>query len=476
MRFRRRASLPDTISPEPALRPRPTLALALLVLIPVLISVSSAVLFGRHAGMARGSVFELANLVGPTAQSLLAGGGLTACTEAMGTVGNPICFHAARMPVATAVVALGVRIFGDRYLPVDLFKTLLLLLPVEAAIVLVVHAVGRSPRPLAVWRRGVIYLLLLIPFGMTAFLADVVNMQVEEGYTYSVLALLFAILLFGRVRQRQGLGPPVLFALLADALYLSKSAMLPAAVVLAAVYLWRLRVPRPRLVALTLMLLAPLGWAAWQHHASGRYTLGTSLDGINFHKGNNPEFLGRYPPRAGESLDQYDPGLNRGHSFGDEWSFNDFHQHAAVDFLLAHPDRTAGADLRKIEVIFFSLHKLGSNESGGGMQAIETLGIVLFRLLLFGALLLSGYVLISGRNRVQAAVLLPEGREWRRDRERAAWTFLALVAACVLPYVAGFAYTRHISILIYPSALLCARILLDWPAPVVKAAALAAGC
>ena len=37
--------------------------------------------------------------------------------------------------------------------------------------------------------------------------------------------------------------------------------------------------------------------------------------------------------------------------------------------------------------------------------------------------------------------------------------FLALVAACVLPYLVGFAYTRHASILIYPAVLMCCRLL-----------------
>ncbi len=458
-----RPSLPSThtVSPAPAPTPRPNLALALLLLLPVLLSISAAVLFAQHAGMARLSLFSLANLVGPTAQSLLAGRGLTTCTEAMGTVGNPICFHAARMPVASAVVALGIRIFGDLYLPVDLFKTLLFLLPIEASIALAVLALRRASPPPSAPLRLLLYLLLLLPFAITAFLADVVNLQVEEGYTYSLLALLFAILLFGRVREQRGFGQPVLFALLAGTLYLAKSAMLPAAAVLAVAYLWRLRTPKPRLLALTLMLLAPLGWAAWQHHTSGRYTLGTSLDGINFHKGNNPEFLGRYPPPAGQSLDQYDPELNQGHSFRDEWSFNDFHQHAAVAFLLVHPGTTASADLRKLDVIFFSVHKLGSNESAGSLQTIETLGILLFRLLLFAALLLSGYVLIGRNLRPPAAIPPTRARPSRADRREAAWTFLALVAACSLPYLAGFAYTRHISILIYPSALLCARLVLD---------------
>ena len=55
-------------------------------------------------------LFSMTNLVGPTAQSLLAGDGLTVCTEDMGTRGNPICFHAARMPMSAMVVALGMRL------------------------------------------------------------------------------------------------------------------------------------------------------------------------------------------------------------------------------------------------------------------------------------------------------------------------------------------------------------------------------
>ena len=36
-------------------------------------------------------LFSITNLIGPTAQSLLAGDGLVVCTEDMGTRGNPIC-------------------------------------------------------------------------------------------------------------------------------------------------------------------------------------------------------------------------------------------------------------------------------------------------------------------------------------------------------------------------------------------------
>ena len=126
-------------------------------------------------------------MVGATAKSLLEGGGLTACTEDMGTPGNPICFHSARMPINALVVALGIRMLGDRYLPVALFKTVLLLLPLELAIYLVWRRLLWQHLPHSRWRTAVV-LLLLAPFAIPAFLANVANILVEEGYAYSFLA------------------------------------------------------------------------------------------------------------------------------------------------------------------------------------------------------------------------------------------------------------------------------------------------
>ena len=58
-------------------------------------------------GAEGGSVFDLPYLIGPTAQSFLAGHGFQACSEAMGTEGNPICFSSARMPAATLEKLVG---------------------------------------------------------------------------------------------------------------------------------------------------------------------------------------------------------------------------------------------------------------------------------------------------------------------------------------------------------------------------------
>jgi hypothetical protein len=422
--------------------------LAFLLTIPVILSFAALWAFDRSS--AHNSLYGLSNLIGPTVFSFLHGGGLTVCTDAMGTPTNPICFHAARMPMASLVVALGVRLFGDHFLSVASFKTILLLLPIEAAIFL---AWRRLPRHGI--RRILIVLLLLVPFGLTPLLADVVNMQVEEGYTYSFLTLAVAILFFCMKSPgslKSGLLRAVLFAIAVDGLYLSKSAMLPVALVLTIAFVYQeRRIALQTLLAL-LVVAAPAGWAVHQHHASGKYSVGTSIDGTNLHKGNNDLFLGQYPPQPGDSLDQIDYSLNWNLYFPDEWSFNDYHRTAAFAYMKAHPSRTLWGDLRKLQIIFFAIHKTGSSESHGLMLVVETAGFLLFRALLWIAITLS----IVGILPVRRGSIRPR-RTWAGH----GLIFLALVAACAFPYVLGFAYSRHVSILIYPAVLMCCAVLMD---------------
>jgi hypothetical protein len=308
----------------------------------------------------------------------------------------------------------------------------------------------RMPHILA--RRLAYVLLLLLPFAMTPFLADVVNMQVEEGYSYSMLALALSVLFFAlRPDKPTGFAYAVAFGVAVDGLYLAKSSMAPAVVVLIVGYLLLEKRWLARSIVLALAIAAPLGWVLHQHHASGRYSLGTSLDGINLHKANNPAFLGHYPPPPGDTLDRYDSALNRGQHFANEWSFNDFHQHAAIAYMEGHPGATLTGDVRKFDVLFFSLHKVGSAEPSGLQAKAETAGLLVFRLLLWSAIAGSVYwILMPARKHSDARSLRLTGA-----------IFLAVVAACALPYLAGFAYTRHASILIYPSALLCCRMLAE---------------
>src|SRR5271168_2660984 len=321
----------------------------LLLIIPAVMSLIGV--WSLDHSKAHKPLFSMTNLLGPTTRSLLSGEGLTVCTEDMGTRGNPICFHAARMPMSAMVVALGMQLLGDHYLRVASFKTLLLLLPIELCLYLVWRRLPRSGG-----RRWLVVLLLLAPFAITAFLADVTNILVDEGYSYSLLALAVAVLFFG-CQLRGGLGRAVLFAVALDGLYLSKSGMLPVVIVLTVGFLMMERRVGLRWLVVVLVAVTPMGWALHQHHASGRYSVGTSLDGINLHKGNNAGFLEHYPPPHGDSIDWYDFELNRGLYFSDEWSFNDYHKKAALDYLWAHPRETLKGDLRKLNVLFFAVEK-----------------------------------------------------------------------------------------------------------------------
>ena len=148
-------------------------------------------------------------------------------------------------------------------------------------------------------------------------------------------------------------------------------------------------------------------------------------------------------------MDWYDFELNRGLYFGDEWSFNDYHQRAALDYLRGHPRETLEGDVRKLNVLFFSLEKYGGTASHSITRMIEDAGMLAFRLALWTAILCAIYLVFRAR-----------GVE-RRPLRVAAAVFLAVVAACALPYVAGFAYTRHVSVLIYPAALFCCRMLCE---------------
>ena len=131
--------------------------------------------------------------------------------------------------MTATVVALGMRLFGDHYLRVACFKTLLLLLPIELCIYLVWLRM-----PLSGMRRLLIAVLLLAPFVITAFLADVTNILVDEGYSYSLLAVAVGLLFLGWEvwPAGWGVGRTVLFVAAVDGLYLSKSGMLLAVIAL----------------------------------------------------------------------------------------------------------------------------------------------------------------------------------------------------------------------------------------------------
>lgn len=384
------------------------------------------------------TLFDLQNLIGPTAKSLTEGHGLEGSLS-VGSLGDPITFRSGRMPMAPVVVALLSGTLGAAHiLLASLIKATLFMAPLWAAMRLVLRRVAPGAQ-------GRAAALLLAPFAITAFLADVANLQVEEGYAFSILAYALALVLFpdpGAEAARPYRRATLLGLSLAG-LFLTKSSLVLVAAVLGVAYLVQQRSRGPRLVAACLLLSAMLGWGLFQKSASGHFALGTSLDGINFHKGNHERFAELYPPRPGENLDGYDAVLAHGHLYVDEWDYDASNKAEAVAYMRENPGQTLRNDASKAFQYFVSVSKSGSMESTGAMRFVETVGYVLFRLGLLAATVLSLRAIGTDRS---------PGRF-------AGWIFLGVSFFGALPYLLGFAYTRHASVLIYPVVLLLCRAL-----------------
>ena len=394
-------------------------------------AVSAAfVLRGFHS-MQLGS---LANLMGPLSENLAHGRGFVVCTDAMAAAGDVICSHASRMPLPPLFLAGSIRIFADHYLPVEMAKIALVLLPVAAAVALATERFrNESTASIRILVLALLFLSLVLP----TQLIDVVNMQVEEGYSFCLLTYAVAVLLFAFRHRSLSWRSAILFALSILALYLTKSSMIAVAAFLVFLFCIQINDRWKRAAVLLLVACGPVGWGLYTLQATGRFSVGTSLDGINLHKGNYLQFLDRYPPAGDEGMDRYDSSLSEGKYFTNEWAFNAFHMHAAESYMRANPARTAYADWRKGWVFFLSIRKIGSEPYSGWLKVAADTGMVLFRLLLWAACAVALFALIRG----------PAAARW------AAITYLGTVCAVAAPYVAGFALTRHAGVLVLPSAL-----------------------
>ena len=217
----------------------------------------AAVLYGHNKG-------TLENALGygvlPATQSLLQGRGLTICSSELAkTPGNPLCFHAARMPMAEWVMAAAIETVGPHLWRVMLLKMVLLLIPLGAAIYIVVRR--RSGRRL---RATIVATLLLAPFTMMPFLMQVVRLDYEEAYSYGFVALAFALALHidrtSRLLQRHSYWMAALAGSCAACVYLAKSSMILFAGTFSLLYLRRLPNRGAKLLMLALSLSATAGW------------------------------------------------------------------------------------------------------------------------------------------------------------------------------------------------------------------------
>ena len=272
------------------------------------------------------------------------------------------------------------------------------------------------------------------------------DLQTEENYTTQMIAFLFAALIWLResaFTRKRVAG----IALLNGLLCLTKSSMLPVAIVFSVLYGARTR--RWRVfswfaVTLTAMML---GWGVFTLGHSGRFRISTSWDGWNLYKGNNAATLSLYPRYNLDYLD-HDGATRPRREFSNEWELDHYYRTRAFDFIASHPGEEAELVAVKLGQFFLAVLPNVTVRGTARVQGLEKLAgvayMVVFRLAFLVALALALRQLLRAKG--------------HRIRDRAPETDVALAYLCVVlsyaaPYVIGFAYERHVTVMIIPTFL-----------------------
>ena len=195
------------------------------------------------------------------------------------------------MPFIPYALAAASKLVGDNLLRIAFLKTVLLDL-------LLLFYLKRF---LALLGADIFVTLVLAGvFAGPQFMLHSFAPMYEEGFLIRLLGVSAIIqLVFALGRQDvlpRWAGLPAYIAVTA-AIYLLKSSMIflvawNIAFLIAFMPLWK----RARIASVVLLCLPPLLWGAAVAHETGRFTLGTSIDGLNLLKGNNPATLDFYPP------------------------------------------------------------------------------------------------------------------------------------------------------------------------------------
>jgi hypothetical protein len=394
------------------------------------------------------TVFDISDLQGLVVKNWVTGHGFGFDGALFTGSDNSIWMRCARMPLPIWTIA-GLRIvFGSGMVAVNVAKAILWSLPLIASFALIQRDCRTCLSSRAKWAAwGALLLVSLLP----VVLINLATMTAEEGYIASPIALAVTMLLFPRswvpgARKGRVILAGLLFGILIAGVYLSKSSMLAVALVMvpALGVVSRNMVSRNSRLAVFAaipLVLAMLGWGAWTSADNGRFAFGTSLDGYNLHKGNNPTFLEHYPPPFNMNIDPFYADIGVGHHYKSESDFDAGQEKEAFQYMKAHPRATIIAMGRKISVLLFSLKKVGPGAIRSPMvEWTERTSRVIAQLVLWTALLVAGWQCIR----------------WKPS-SRAAAVFLLVTAAICLPYVVGFALSRHASILYLPAIIYIIR-------------------
>jgi hypothetical protein len=291
------------------------------------------------------------------------------------------------------------------------------------------------------WAMVTVAVLLFTPYNLSiAGWADV-----EEGFLFALLSLLFTLLL----TLEKSLGALAAGLLLAT-IYLTKSSMLPlclAASIWIVIKYWRS--PAPVIIPMATLALAIFGWGFYVQALSGVFAFGadaSSWNGWNLYKGNNPYAGALYPRISLDVLDyeDYAHKLLPSAPVSNEWDLNHAQLLLAQRYIWQNRSAVLKMDLKKLFVACCDV-KESPEATAGHTRGTVVLSNVISHLTLACVLLVA--IVNVVRRQISHAEILAA----------------LLTIAYVLPYFAGFLYMRHMAPIYGLMALTAAVQLTRWP-------------
>jgi hypothetical protein len=389
------------------------------------------------------SIFEMDRLTGALIRNIVKNADYRACyplDEGLGNsneqVAGTLCMSAARMPLIPLLGALSSRI-SDSLLFFIFAKSILFFGMAAGGIWLV--AKGRTVSPAMIW--GLSAALFLNPVNLT----NGIQPASEEGFLFGLLALLMAVMLshVRGLRAENALGLFLAVGVILALLPMTKSSAIIVAIVLAFAFLSRLRWWRwTPVIPLAVVFSTLMSWGTFIEDKTGHFAFGASMSSINslnFYKGNNPQTLEIYPAN---NVDEEKIEFAR--AFVDEWDYYRYLDGLAKEFVISHPAATLTAAAAKVYVALFKVTpelRPSIPEWATPVDLrywVTVLGLVINRLILWTAIVVAVKM-------IWCRVRIARFRDaFSDDRAFGAALFLLVLVSWLIPLVAGFALYRHL--------------------------------
>lgn len=404
------------------------------------------------------SILKMEYGFGPVITALYEKQSLEACGVAYAL---DFCGVAGRMPLLPFAYAELARLIGTSQGALAFTKTLVFQALLGGALLWLFQTLRGFPL-----RRLALVLIAALTLLGPQYLKHSISVQYEESLLLDLFLIYFTLLAVVLTRQRLraalsvlDYGILILLALSGCTLYFIKSSLVLFGLIAIAAPVWLVTLPRALRVMMFLPLIAGLVWWGSVNYAyHGEVRLGSSYNGENLYRGQNPYTYKMYPEiNLDRIIDSREVQLNSGEviklpdwtvnfpKFKSEWEWHDYFAHLGKQWMLDNPQQALELSLRKLWVLFLEPGKVPFRQYGQpGADPLDyslaTLlagagWIVLMRVLFFMALGLALWHLL------------------RRDEDwRPALFFLLFVGAYAAPYAAGFAYQRHVTPLLVLAA------------------------